>query len=121
MPLTSEQKVAARLIATMKQDGKTYNQIADQVGVDGKTLYNWRQIPEFQDEIALVDGVTVDELLVTELKNNPNPNLFNTYYRRFGLFRDEDIKDVGQLLGMTEDDRQRIIEYIVATYGPTSS
>lgn len=110
--LTSEQKVAARLIATKDEDNKTYDQIADLVGIDSKTLYNWRQLPEFQDEIAMVGGLTVDELLLQQIEQNPNANLFNVYYKRFGLFRDEDIKDIGSLLGMTEDDRRKIEEYI---------
>lgn len=117
MELTSEQKIAARLVAGKETSGKSYPQIAEEVGVDSKTLYNWRQLPEFQDAMASEQGIEVDELLLRELRTNPNPNTFNVYYKRFGLYRDEDIKEIGSLLGMTEDDRKRIIDYVVDTYG----
>ena len=53
--LTEPQLRAARMIAM----GESYNDIAVQLGIDRTTIYRWRKLPRFSEEVkALIDTAT---------------------------------------------------------------
>ncbi len=53
--LTEPQLRAARMIAM----GESYNDIAAQLGIDRTTIYRWRKLPRFSEEVkVLIDTAT---------------------------------------------------------------
>lgn len=53
--LTQQQLEAIDLLVTKNYDARmTMQKIAEKVGVSRKTLFNWRKIPEFNDEYLKV-------------------------------------------------------------------
>ena len=71
--LTDKQQLALELLTSGK--GLKYKEICDIVGIDGKTLWNWRNLPDFshfQDELKKINDerwlATVDAARAGALK-----------------------------------------------------
>ena len=50
MALKPEQYEAIAYMVQPKMDGLTYDEIAERIGVDERTIRNWRKTPEFDAE-----------------------------------------------------------------------
>lgn len=114
--LNETQKWAAEQIAKKDETKKTFENIADEAGISSRTLLNWRAEEEFQSYVAECSGSSIDELLVDAIKTSKNPQLFATYYRRFGLLKDSADSSVAEMLQMSDEDRERIEREIYEKY-----
>lgn len=62
--LTGQQQKAAELLAenefALKGEKKTFEQIAEEVGITSRQLYNWRKDPDFTNYMATVSATIFD-------------------------------------------------------------
>lgn len=93
-----KQLMAIEILAQPKRKGMTYEEIAEHVGVDVRTLFRWRQKPEF------VEAITKRAMLNlhTDL-----PEVFDANLRRAKVGEVRSVELIYKLLGLlvhkTED------------------
>lgn len=66
--LTAKQTKAVALLF----DGKTKKEIAEELNVTEKTIYNWRQLDEFKNELQKVVNNYLIEIRANLIKNQEN-------------------------------------------------
>lgn len=102
-----EQRAVEYVLSPDFREGKIgYGDVAERIGVDPKTLYNWRQKPEFQEAIKEGQERSVDDRLLEKIMATGDPQAINIYYKRHGLFKDSVTEQ--QILRMTDEERERI-------------
>jgi transposase-like protein len=90
--LTRSQIEAAEEILVMRQTGKSFRDIAKQVGIVERTLRKWRQLPAFKEylrdraiEVATESRAEILEKL-TEMANKGNLKAIDIYFRVTGSY-----------------------------------
>lgn len=93
--LNEKQIAAIVILAQPKRAGLTYEQIADQVGVNRRTLQEWRKEPIFSEEVKkqIVRNTITDlpEIMASvprHIINDGNATLFRTFLQMHGLLTD---------------------------------
>jgi|SRR5690606_4706914 len=104
--LKPKQRLAAELIAENDfipkgEKKKSLEEIGKEVGVDPRTLYNWRQNPDFTRYLALICDNKLDnyrsladsqliKLIRGEFTNNGTPSIkaLDLYYKLSGRMQD---------------------------------
>lgn len=103
--LTPKQILAAELILEnefrAKGDKRTYDQIAEDAGCGVRTLYEWRQEPEFVRYLAVISDTKLDSYrsmadaqlvkLMNGTSNNGTPSIkaLELYYKIIGKLVDK--------------------------------
>ena len=94
--LREDQIAAIEYLAVPKRGGLTYAQIAEQVGVDERTLYNWRQDDVFHNELnrRIVRGLSdrLPEIMASipdHIIDDGNAALFRTAMQALGLLTEK--------------------------------
>ncbi|WP_298833748.1 phBC6A51 family helix-turn-helix protein [uncultured Planococcus sp.] len=93
----SELQIAAiELLSRPKRDGKTFKQIAEEVGVVEKTIHLWRKDDRFNDELKReIVRKTLDRLpeimesIPDHIINDGNAALFRTLLQAHSLLTDK--------------------------------
>lgn len=105
--LNDKQYAAIAILAQPKRGGLTYDQVAEQVGVDRSTLYLWRRNDAFNDELKReIMRSTIDRLpevmasIPDHIINDGNAAMFRTLLQAQGLLTE---KVEVQSQGNTED------------------
>lgn len=115
--LNEQQLRAVEILSA--QHGKTYEEIAEEVGVTGRTLYNWRATDLFNDELkrAIVrnthdDLPAIFESIAGHIIRDGNAALFKVLLQANGMLTDkQEITQInGQPEGRSIDDMRADIE-----------
>lgn len=120
--LKPAQRLAAELIVANdfagKEDKKNLDEIGKEVGVDRRTLYNWRQNADFTRYLAAISDNKLDQYrsladsqlmkLVMGTSNNGLPSVkgLEMYYKLVGRMQDRQtlIVEENRRLAMTRDE-----------------
>ncbi|MBO0602712.1 hypothetical protein I2483_13675 [Sporosarcina sp. E16_3] len=94
--LHDKQIAAIALLSLPKRGGMTFEQVADAVGVDRKTLLEWRKRDDFNDELKReIVRATLDSLpdimasIPRHIIDSGNAALFRTLLQAHGLLTDK--------------------------------
>ena len=94
--LSPEQYAAIALLSLPKRGGMTYEQVAEKVGVDVRTLHRWRQDDRFNDELKRkIMRDTIDRLpevmasVPEHIINDGNAAMFRTLLQAQGLLTEK--------------------------------
>ena len=94
--LNDKQYAAIAILAQPKRGGLTYDQVAEQVGVDRSTLYLWRRNDAFNDELKReIMRSTIDRLpevmasIPDHIINDGNAAMFRTLLQAQGLLTEK--------------------------------
>lgn len=94
--LSPEQYAAIAILSLPKRGGMTYEQVADQVGVDVRTLHRWRSDDRFNDELKRkIMRDTLDRLpevqasIPDHIINDGNAAMYRTMMQSLGLLTDK--------------------------------
>ncbi|MFJ8262350.1 phBC6A51 family helix-turn-helix protein [Rummeliibacillus sp. NPDC094406] len=94
--LNEKQIAAITYLATPKRGGFTYEQIADHVGVDVRTLHRWRRNDTFNKELKrVIVSNTVDRLpevmeaIPDIIIRDGNAAMLRTFLQAHGLLADK--------------------------------
>lgn len=94
--LSETQYAAIAILSLPKRGGMSYEQVAEQVGVDVRTLYKWRQDDRFNDELKRkIMRDTLDRLpevqasIPDHIINDGNAAMYRTMMQSLGLLTDK--------------------------------
>jgi len=94
--LNAEQYAAIAILSQPKRGGLNYEQVAEQVGIDVRTLYNWRQDDRFNDELKRkIMRDTIERLpevmasVPDHIINDGNAAMFRTLLQAQGLLTEK--------------------------------
>lgn len=94
--LSDKQYAAIAYLSLPKRGGLTYEEVAAEVGVDVKTLREWRKKDAFNDELKReIVRVTLDRLpdimasIPDHVINDGNAALFRTLLQAHGMLTDK--------------------------------
>lgn len=94
--LTDKQYAAITYLSLPKRGGLTYEEVAEEVGVDVKTLREWRKKDDFNDELKQeIVRTTLDRLpeimasIPDHVINDGNAALFRTLLQAHGMLTDK--------------------------------
>lgn len=94
--LSDKQYAAIAILSQPKRGGLTYEQIAEQVGVERSTLHRWRQDDAFNDELKrTIMRSTIDRLpevmasVPDHIINDGNAAMFRTLLQAQGLLTEK--------------------------------
>lgn len=94
--LTDKQYAAITYLSIPKRGGLTFEEVAAEVGIDVKTLREWRKKDEFNDELKReIVRVTLDRLpeimasIPDHVINDGNAALFRTLLQAHGMLTDK--------------------------------
>jgi len=94
--LSDKQYAAIAILSQPKRAGLTYEQIAEQVGVERSTLHRWRQDDAFNDELKrTIMRSTIDRLpevmasVPDHIINDGNAAMFRTLLQAQGLLTEK--------------------------------
>lgn len=90
--LSDKQYAAITYLSLPKRGGLTYEQVAEEVGVDVRTLHTWRKRDDFNDELKReIVRVTLDRLpdvmasIPDHIITDGNAAMFRTLLQAHGL------------------------------------
>ncbi|WP_336638399.1 phBC6A51 family helix-turn-helix protein [Lysinibacillus fusiformis] len=102
--LNDKQYAAIAILSQPKRGGLTYEQVADTIGVNRNTLYEWRQQDDFND--ALMRKImrdTIERLpevqasIPDHIINDGNAALYRTMLQSLGLLTEKvEVSDGGK-------------------------
>ena len=98
---SEKQCMALEMLCQPKRGGKTYLEIAAELEIDEKTLYRWRQLPEF------VEAITGKAIL--RLHENL-PDVFDAMLRRAKAGEVRCVDLMFKLLGLMVDKKEVEVE-----------
>lgn len=94
--LNDKQYAAIAILSQPKRGGLTYEQVAEEVGVDVKTLYHWRNDDKFNEELKRkVMRDTLDRLpevqasIPDHIINDGNAAMYRTMMQSLGLLTEK--------------------------------
>jgi AcrR family transcriptional regulator len=94
--LNERQYAAIALLATPKRSGLTYDEVAERVGVSRQTLYEWRNLDHFNEEMkkqVLRNAVEhLPDMFASVPKHvieDGNAALFRTYIQSLGMLTEK--------------------------------
>lgn len=94
--LSDKQYAAITYLSIPKRGGLTYEGVAEAVGVDVRTLHNWRKRDDFNDELKReIVRVTLDKLpdimasIPGHIIEDGNAALFRTLLQAHGLLTEK--------------------------------
>lgn len=94
--LSEMQYAAIAILALPKRGGMSYEQVAEQVGVDVRTLHRWRSDDRFNDELKRkIMRDTLDRLpevqasIPDHIINDGNAAMYRTMMQSLGLLTDK--------------------------------
>lgn len=94
--LSEMQYAAIAILSLPKRGGLTYEQVAEQVGVDVRTIHRWRQDDRFNDELKRkIMRDTLDRLpevqasIPDHIINDGNAAMYRTMMQSLGLLTDK--------------------------------
>lgn len=94
--LSPEQITAITYLSLPKRGGMTYEQVAEEVGVDVRTLYRWRNDDRFNDELKRkIMRDTLDRLpevqasIPDHIINDGNAAMYRTMMQSLGLLTEK--------------------------------
>lgn len=94
--LNDKQYAAIALLALPKRGGMSYEQVAEEVGVDARTLYKWRQDDRFNEELkrkimrdTLERLPEVQASIPDHIINDGNAAMYRTMMQSLGLLTEK--------------------------------
>ena len=94
--LNEKQIAAIALLSAPKRGGKTYAEIAEEVGVTEQTIHNWRKLDYFNEEIKKqVLRNSIDRLpeifdsIPDHITKEGNAAMFRTYLQSLGMLTEK--------------------------------